>query len=72
MEQNIKKEFLGESCCPKCEKWFDYEVVFEKVDNGFKRCLKHDSYVCPNCKAHYELDSDCDDLNDAILLPIFN
>lgn len=68
-----KKEHLGESCCPKCDKWFDYEVVLKEVSNKqYKRCLKHESYVCPNCKAPYELDDDCDDLYDAILLPVFN
>ena len=73
MKENVKIEFLGESCCPKCNNWFDYGVVLKKVgDKGFLRCLKHDKYVCPNCKAPYELDTDCDDLYDAILLPVFN
>jgi len=73
MKENEKISFLGESCCPKCSNWFDYSVVLKKVENiGFVHCLKHESYVCPNCKSPYELDTDCDDPYDAILLPIFN
>jgi hypothetical protein len=70
--EKTKKEHLGETCCPKCDKWFDFEVVLKEVGNKqYTRLLKDDSYKCPNCKEPYELDYDCDNSLDAILLPIF-
>ena len=45
--------------CPRCDKEFEYNES-DKEGN------------CPHCGAHYDIEFDCGDEWDAILIPVFD